>query len=165
MTIVTDTFKLTPAAYFRIAAGAVFPKLTSLCLVIIVVAITAGAIFDIRFFLVALIVIFIVIPMVVGHIYFSKLLTAEAQYTLMPKRVVIVPDESISEVFESADPENIPPRTRLFRWDTISSRKISGKNLVIVFGKNDYTLIIPLSSIGDNVPIDELTDPDEDSEE
>lgn len=165
MTIVTDTFKVTPAAYFKIAAGAVFPKLIVFCALIIIAAIAAGAVFDIRFLLVALIIIFIVVPMIVGHIYFSRLLTAQAQYALMPKRVVIIPDESITEVFESADPENVPPHTRLFRWDSISSRKISGKNLAIVFGNSDYTLIVPLNSFGNDVPLENLTDTDDDSEE
>lgn len=165
MTIVTDIFKLTPAAYFRIAAGAVLPKLVVLWTSIIIAAIAAGVFFDIRILLVALIIIFIVVPMIVGHIYFSRLLTADARYALMPKRVVIVPDESITEVFESADPENIPPQTRLFRWNIISSRRISGKNLIVGFNDSDYILIIPLSSFGSDVPTEELADTDEDYEE
>lgn len=164
MTIVTNTFKLTPAAYFRIAAGAMLPKLITIGSLIIIAALILAGITDIRFLLVALIIIFIIIPMVVGHIYFSRLLTTEAQYALMPKRVVVVPDESITEIFESADLENRPPQTRLFRWDAISSRRISGKNLVIVFGKSDYTLIIPLSSFDSKTPIENLTDTDEDLE-
>lgn len=143
-TIVSETYRLTPAAYFRIAAGDVLPKLL-MTLAILILAASIGAIFDLRCALVALILIFLVAPFTVGHIYFSRLLTPQAQRALSPKHVTIVAGTQITETPESADGENTPLPEKTYMWNEITDVGIRNRILTIRFGQE--MLAIPLEAI------------------
>ena len=149
-TIITDSFKLTPAVYFKIAVGAILPRLLVFGSVLMLTTLIVGLIIDLRIVLVALTFPFIIFPLIISHIYFSKLLTTEAQFALRPKHIVINIGQEITEIFDSNENETNPLKNRAWKWDTIQSRKVTGKFIVIRFYKNDYTLIIPLNSITDN---------------
>lgn len=157
--IITDTFKLSPTVYFKIAAGAILPKLMLISSSTLLITLIISLLVDIRFVLVTLIILFLLIPMIVSHIYFSKLLTREAQYALTTKHVIINLEKEIIETFESANDENTPLSPRHWQWKNIKSRKISGKNLVIRFHDKDYTLIIPLNAINRDIDINRIAEP------
>lgn len=159
--IITDTFKLTPAVYFKIAVGAILPRLIIISVLAILITLIVSLIIDIRFVLVTLIIIFIIIPIIISHIYFSKLLTSEAQYALMPKHIIMNEGATISEIFESIDETYTPPQARCWQWDSIKSSKIYNKHIVINFFNNDYTLIIPLKAINRNIDISWINKPTE----
>ena len=157
--ITTDTFKLTPAVYFKIAVGAILPRLIFMSILALLITLIVSLVIDIIFVLITLIIIFIIIPIIISHIYFSKLLTSEAQYALMPKHVNINPGTSITETFENIDETHTPPQPRQWQWNKIKSHKISNKHIVINFFNNDYTLIIPLKSINRNIDISWIANP------
>lgn len=147
MAITTETYRMSPAGYFKAVGSPTITKTIGLLAILILIATMIGVIYDLRIVLLALIVAFIIIPFVIGHIYFSKLLTTDAQAALSPKHVEIVPEKSITEIFESADEEN-PPRESITRdWKEIKSRRLIGKNIVVSFRDTTYKLIIPTSAI------------------
>lgn len=148
-TIVSKTYRLTPAAYFKIAAGDILPKLL-VPFALLTLAAAIGAIFDMRWALVALILIFLVAPFIIGHIYFSRLLTPQAQRALSPKHVTIVGGTRITETPESADGENAPLPEKTYGWDEITDVDIRNRILTIRFGQE--LLAIPLEAIAGTDP-------------
>lgn len=138
---------MSPASYFRTIGGSTIAKTIGLLAAAVLIAAAIGVVYDLRILLVALIIAFIIIPFVIGHIYFSKLLTTDAQAALSPKHVDIIPGAMIREVFESADEENQPRAPRDWGWDEITDRRLTGKNITISFRNTTYKLIIPTSAI------------------
>lgn len=143
-------FKLTPAIYFRIAAGAQLPTLAATAVILLLVSAAAAVIVDIRMIFIGLILVMLVIPFVVVNIYFKKLLTTEARYALARKQVVVQSDGSLLETFLSeseADDENdacpsIPPR--IHSRDAIKGVRRSGGYVVFTVDP-DYLLIVPIA--------------------
>lgn len=146
--IITETYRLTPATYFKTAAGVMLPSVLAACALLVLGATVAAVLFDMRIILVALILLFLIVPFIVNHIYFSKLLTVEAQQALTPKYVEINPGLSVKEIFESADEENTPPQPICHNWEQISGARINSKNIILTFSdKKSSTLIIPISAV------------------
>ncbi len=145
--IATETYRLTPAVYFRITAGALLPAVAGAAAAAVIAMLIAALIFDLRLALVALILLFLIVPFVIGHIYFSRLLTTDARYALTPKHITIIPGESVTETFHSADEENTPPEPRQWPWSEIQRISATSKYVTIRFLSQPYTLIIPLSSV------------------
>ncbi len=156
--ITTETYRLTPAVYFRITAGAMLPAVLGSAAIAVIAAFTVALFFDLRLIFVALILLFLIIPMFVGHIYYSRLLTTDAMYALTPKHVTIIPDHTITETFESADKANTPPQPRQWAWSEIHSIGTTGKHLTIRFNSQPYMLILPLSAVEDKNALLSLTD-------
>lgn len=156
--ITTETYRLTPAVYFHITAGAMLPAVAAVAAVAVVATLIAALIFDLRLMFVALILIFLIIPFVIGHIYFSRLLTTDARYALTPKHVTIIPGESVTETFHSADEENTPPEPRQWPWDEIQIISASDKYVTIRFRSQPYALIIPLAAVTDRNALLSLAD-------
>lgn len=156
--ITTKTYRLTPVVYFRIAAGARLPTIIGIIAAISFIALVLGTLLDLRFIFIALILIFLITPVAVGHIYYSKLLTVEARYALALKRLEIYPEHHITEIFESADDANTPPAPRQWQWAEIARKRTDGKNLIVTFTDTDATLIIPFSSVENSNDLIKLSD-------
>lgn len=156
--ITTETYRLTPAVYFHITAGAMIPAVAAVAAVAVVATLIAALIFDLRLMFVALILIFLIIPFVIGHIYFSRLLTTDARYALTPKHVTIIPGESVTETFHSADEENTPPEPRQWPWDEIENISATSRYITIRFRSQPYALIIPLAAVTDRNALLSLAD-------
>lgn len=147
-------FKLTPAIYFRIAAGAQLPTLAAMAVLLLLVATVAAVLVDLRIIFIGLIIVLLVIPFVVVNIYFKKLLTPQARFALARKQVVARSDGSLVETFlpESDKPEEDMPDNEVDM--PISPRIHSGESIVgvrrsgdfVVFSISpDYLLIVPVS--------------------
>lgn len=176
--ITTEQYRLTPATYFRIAAGARLPTLLATALLVALTSTMAAILFDLRILLVALIALFLIFPFVVAHIYYSKLLTTDAQYALMPKKVEIIPGITISEIYSPTDvaddtdalqksdeapsaesgkyPDPGQPETgsrpvpdRHFEWKELRSARTTSKELILTLTDDGYNLIIPLKTISE----------------
>jgi len=146
--ITTETYRLTPATYFKTAAGVMLPSVLATCTLLVLGAAVAAILFDLRIILVALIILFLIVPFIISHIYYSKLLTVEAQQALTPKHVEIRPGKSVKEIFESSDEANTPLQPICYDWEQISEVNINNKNIILTFSnKNSSTLIIPISAI------------------
>ena len=153
----SQPFKLTPATYFRIVAGAKLPTLLATALLILFISTVAAVIVDLRIILVGLILIFLVIPFIALHIYYNILLTADARFALSRKTVTFHPDGSITETFLPADePDSDPidetatahttssniPQPRTFQpEDLINTRRTSRFTIITI--NTGYILIIP----------------------
>lgn len=152
----TDIFRVAPAIYLRVVAGTSLPSLLASVALCAFLALVAGVMFDLRIILIALILIFLILPFFVFHIYYSRLLTIEAQSAVSLKIVSIVPGVEISEIFVSADESNIPPAPLVHLWDDIDSARISGGRLLIYFRAAKVPLIIPLDSMPENFRSEKL---------
>ncbi|MCM1292722.1 MAG: hypothetical protein NC111_02115 [Bacteroides sp.] len=146
--IKTLPYKLTPAAYFKVAAGSIIPTFAALSILIVLVAGALAVIFDLRILLVALILLFLVIPFIVANIYFSRLLSPSAQKAIHLKSVEIVPFTSISETLISDNgPDNVTCRTIHYPWSTVKSIRQTSKQIIITLTPDNYTLIVPLDTV------------------
>lgn len=153
-TVTTSCFRVGPGAYLRYSARSVVPRLMLAVCIPFLACLIASA-WDMRWAFVALIILFLVAPMAVGYIYFSRLLTSEAQKALSPKQVTLPnpaketpgPDETVTVTYVSADEENTPPPPVSFRWGDIKKITDARKYLILESGQLGYPLIIPVSSM------------------
>ncbi|MCH5325827.1 MAG: hypothetical protein J1E29_01330 [Duncaniella sp.] len=105
--IVTSVFKTTSGEYLYTLLSIWIPRHGwPLALTPIAFVVLAATSHDWRFALVALMTIFIIMPMVLSWIYIYYLLTPEARRALLPKRVQITPGESLLLVYEPATADN-----------------------------------------------------------
>lgn len=142
----TATFRTSPTDYLKLTAGRMATGL-SVALALPIAACAVAAVFDIRWIFVALILVFLVFPLIVGYIYFSKLLTPAAQQALTPKHLEFLTDGSIAIIHESADEENQPlPPTRIGPTQP-KTVKISGRHAIIDSPALSYPLRIPLECL------------------
>lgn len=148
----TEPFRITPAAYLRVTAAGVFSRLL-LWMALLLAACGAMAAFaDVRWLLVGLIVLFLVFPFALFHIYFTRLLTPETRKCLALKRLEIAPVNYIRIIYISADEENSPaplPEERI-GWHDITRIYLSGKYLAVNISDLSQPLLIPISSIPDD---------------
>lgn len=76
--------------------------------VLLTAAIVLTVIFDIRFLIVALMIIFIVTPMILSLVYFNYGLRPEYSFNVLPHRLTITPDGLRYDIYveSSSDDEN-----------------------------------------------------------
>lgn len=96
--ITTLPYRLTPATYLRIEAGAMFPIIVIAILLLAIIAVVASA-YDIRWFFVSLMVFFLVIPAALAHIIYSRLLTPEATDALAIKKIAVTPGSHLDIIY------------------------------------------------------------------
>ena len=151
-TIRTEKFRIAPATYLRVVAGSSLPSLLASIVLLALISIAAGVLFDIRIILVALIFIFLVFPFYIYYIYFTRLLTVEAQNSVRPKDVTIHPHLNIIETFHAID-ESLPvPSPICHPWTDISHARIDRRHLLIYFNATpNVPLIVPLDSLPPDV--------------
>ncbi len=155
-TVTTSSFRVGPGAYLRYSARSVVPRLLFAVCIPFIACLIASA-WDLRWAFVALIILFLVAPMAVGYIYFSQLLTPEAQKALSPKQVTLpapdsglpAPDSTVTVTYLSSDEENTPPPPVTFYWSDINKLIEARKYLIIESDSLGYPLIIPVSSLND----------------
>lgn len=154
--VTTDCFRITPTVYLRYIARSVIFRL----LLIIIIPLTGcliAALWDIRWAFVALIILFLIAPGLITYIYFSRLLTREAQKALSPKYVTFRIDTcenterwNMTITYVSADEENTPPRPISIDCDSIDKISVTGRQLVLETSRLGYPLIIPTHALGKN---------------
>ncbi len=99
---------------------------------------------DIRYILVALMIIFIVIPGLLSLAYFYVALTPTAALCVLPQHLVVLPGRSITVIYEPAikNGEIICPKTpKEIAWNEIKQWEHTGNHTLAITEK--YTLIIP----------------------
>lgn len=144
-TIVTESYKLSPAVYLHATLHSMLPKLAAiLCLPTAICFISA--LWEPRMMLVAMIFIFIIAPMVLAHIYFSKMLTKEACEALSTKHVEITPAKQIRIIYEGTGESPVPSPVTI-AWDDIISCSLSQRHITIYHSNRQQPLIIPLDSL------------------
>lgn len=140
----SQPYRLTPATYFRIVAGAKLPTLIATAMLTLFAATVAAVIIDLRILLVALIIIFLILPFGAAHIYYNTLLTADARYALAKKQVTLHADGSITETFLPADDDDETPvmAPRTHSSDSIIAYRQTSAHAVYIISPA-YHLIVP----------------------
>lgn len=144
-TFVTESYKLTPTIYLRVALHKLLPTL-AVIICIPVIACLIGSYWDSRMLFVALIFIFLVAPMVLAHIYFSRMLTTEAQRSLSAKHVEVSPGQYIKVIYEGTGESPVPSPITI-DWDEIESCRMFNREIAIYTLKHSQPLIIPMSTL------------------
>lgn len=145
--IVTEPFRTTPTDYLRNTSRALMPKI-AVALAVPLIACLVASLWDLRFAFVALILVFLVFPMVIAYVYFSKLLTPQAQRAIWTKRIEFNGDtRKLTVVFESADEENLPPLPVTFSSADIEMATVTPRSLILRPVRDNFPLIIPLDAI------------------
>ena len=124
-------------------------------LIPIIVAITLFCIvmatIDIRYTLIGLMLLFLIIPFIVFHIYFSKLLTDKSVKALALKCVEIRPDASVAVTYLRQFDEDTEPTTtgtEIIQSAQIKTIRSYGDYITITSHNADnYPLIIPKSAL------------------
>ena len=94
--ITTRVFQITSGQYFSTVLSAWMKSRGWMLLIPVIIFLAIGLIHnDERWYLVALMVVFIIGPMVMSMIYTSYMLTPEVRRAVLPKRVIITPGESL----------------------------------------------------------------------
>lgn len=99
--VTTEVFTTTSGQYLAALMGIWLPRYWWSAILPPLACAALGAVFnDWRFYLVALMLVFIVIPMGMSFLYTYYLLTPEARRAILPKRVTIEPGECITLTYE-----------------------------------------------------------------
>ena len=94
--VTTHPFQITSGQYFSTVLGAWMKSRGWVILLPVILFLAIGlARGDERWYIVALMVVFIIGPMVMSMIYTSYMLTPEVRCAVLPKRVTITPGESL----------------------------------------------------------------------
>lgn len=113
---------------------------------------------DIRYMLIALMLIFIVVPGLLALAYFSVALTPTAAMCVLPRHLIILPGKKITVVYEplKRKQEIVIPHTPIeLDWNTISQCRQNGQYTIVTAGST--TLIIPDTALP--VPADTIFPP------
>lgn len=145
----TETFVTTAGDYFSVVLGAWMCRYGWLMLVPEVLFIALGyALDDVRWMLVALMVVFIVAPMVMSFIYTYYMLTPEARRAVLSKRVEIVKGEKIRLEYvkreEDGEDETSLPSPEEILWSEVVKVRSTSRFLVYQLkGERMQFLLIP----------------------
>ena len=149
-TIESTIFRISPTTYLQATAGSLMPRLW-LFAGLPLLACLIAAIWEPRMLLIALILLFLIIPMAVFHIYFSRLLTEEARFAVTPKHVTVSPDGTITVTFHGADEENTPEGSETIPATDITTWRITRKHIIApVIGRKN-PLIVPLEALPSDI--------------
>lgn len=132
--ITTDKFRINSNQYFRAEAFHLARKLFWGVLVLLLFVIVAS-IYNIVFIYVGLILIFIILPPLIAFVYYTKLLTADAQRNLAEKRIVIIPGDNITVKFDNSE---IPDHKIL--WEEICF--VNQRNGIIELRDNNDKILL-----------------------
>lgn len=153
MTYTSSPFRTPAVTYFRIAAMPLLIKSTATA-VLCVAAASIAALWDVRFLFVALMLLFVIIPPIIAMVYFTRLLTPQAQYQLALKRVLITPGSDITvEYLKPADDDSEPELTgrHTIQWDAITDIDVTAAHVVFRYDGGKNLLAVPAESI-DGLP-------------
>lgn len=117
----THPFNTTSGDYFKIILLIWSVRYGWMLLIPLMVMTIIGITSDVRWLIVALCVLFIIMPMVMAMVYFYYLLTPEARRSVTPKRVEITPSKHIYIEYVTISDEN---EVTVTDTETISADRI-----------------------------------------
>lgn len=103
------------------------------------------------FAFVALMMLFIVIPMIMSFLYFYYALTPEAIMAMRNKRILINPDKGITVTYEPADTDDSVPAfpPSHVNWQEITEIEYRNHDIMLHLTGSHYRFIlIPYDAIG-----------------
>ena len=151
----TETFRIAPSAYLKIGAEKSLPFILG-CLAIPLTGCLIGAVFDIRWAFVGVILATLVYPAVIAYVYYTRLLTPEAHRAVSPKKIEFHAPDRIDIVYVTADEESEPISSETIRWQTLESAIVSGNHMLISIKNCRNPLVVPLDSFPRADDVDNL---------
>lgn len=151
--IITLSYTTSPGSYVRMAMGEVLMRYrwgVALPIFLAVAGLLVWATYtaDLRYVLVALMLIFIVIPGLLALVYFYAALTPTAALCVLPKHLIIEKGKNITVVYEplKRNDEIVSPRKpETIFWNDITKWEHTGNQTVATTAS--YSLIVPDSSL------------------
>ena len=109
----------------------------------------AAGLADVRWLIVALMVLFIVIPMVLALAYINYALSLEARWSLLEKSITLTDDGLLLRFTDQR------MRDRVIRWAEVSCVKVGGEAFLVMLTVRPYTFVmIPFAEVErNNIPI------------
>ena len=98
--ITTEKFRINSKQYFRAEAFHLARKLFWIVLVLLL-SIIVASIYNIVFIYIGLILIFVILPPLIAFVYYTKLLTVDAQRNLAEKWIIITPGDNVTVKFNN----------------------------------------------------------------
>lgn len=151
----TETFRISPSVYLKISAKK-SRTLLRCALALPVAGCFTGAVFDLRWAFVGLILTMLVYPTLIAYVYYTRLLTAEAHRAVSPKKIEIHAPERIDIIYVSADDEAEPLSVETIGWPLLQSAAISRGRLLISIEGCRNPLVIPVDSFRDADDVNKL---------
>lgn len=111
-----------------------------------VTCLVLAAVVDVKFLLIALMMVFVVLPPMMIFVYFYHALAPEARMTVLPHRAEMT-DDGIRLIYEPLD-EEVPPRPDdNIRWSQISGVKATSQFLAYHLTTGRYSIfLVPRSA-------------------
>lgn len=149
----TEIIKIPASAYLKVEARD-FAFKWGWALLLPVVASAVGGIWDVRFLLIALILVFVVIPPVIALVYFTRLLSPEAPAAMRLRGYRCRRGQFIEIRYyrpgkEEDEPE--PDGNETIDWENIVSVSESGTYFAVRIKNKELPLLIPA---GERTPRD-----------
>lgn len=147
----TAPFRTTSSDYLKCLAALWLPRNIWWMALPLAGFITAGiALSDVRFMIIALVILFIIAPMVMSFLYIYYMLTPEARRTVLTKTVEIDPGKRLTLTYqpESDDDERPLPEPEVIEWSEIKSTVRAGRFLMYILnGPGLRFLLVPCSAL------------------
>lgn len=139
----TETYRTSPTDYLIFSARPLLTKIAT-ALVLPLLCCIVASIKDLRFAFIALIIVFLIAPLVMAYIYYSRLLTIEAQRAIWQKHIIFDGESrSITVIFDSDDSECKPPKPIIIKPNDVKQVQIRSKQLIMELKDKELPLIIP----------------------
>ncbi len=117
-----------------------------------IILLSIGAIWDLRFIIIALMAIFIVIPLIMMLVYFYYALAPEIGYSLLP-HTISCNDSGLDIIYFKYD-DDIPAKApEHISWTKIATISIDSKGIIIHLRVSPYSIIFIPESAFDNQKI------------
>lgn len=104
----TKTFTTSPAVYIRCLLGVWFKRYGVWIVLPVAVCGVMGAVADIRWVIVAMMIIFLLTPMLLAYLYFYYMLTPEARRAIMPMQLSLHADGALDIAYQPLPDSDSP---------------------------------------------------------
>lgn len=149
MTETSEAFTITPGEYLKVLLSLWIPKYGYLIALPIVLCLVIGLAFDVRFALIAIMLIFIVVPMLSSFLYPYYMLAPEARRSVICKRVEIAEKEYLKLCYlkeekgeEDINDKRILPEDETIRWEDIKRIRYSPRYRIYVLNTPRLSFIL-----------------------
>lgn len=145
----TSEFSICPNDYLKIETKRWLSKYWWIPALPILALLIYGVIFDIRFMLLGLILLFVIVPQILLLVYFSRALNPEIRQQLIKKQIIVNPEKSLQVILIPSDEDetSTPSPSWQIPWADIQSVSQSGRHLIFDINTSKQLLIIPLDAL------------------
>lgn len=104
----TNPFTTSPAVYIRCLLGMWFKRYGVWVVLPVIICAVLGAVADIRWFIAAMMIVFLLTPMLLAYLYFYYMLTPEARRAIMPMQLALHADGALDITYQPLPDSDTP---------------------------------------------------------